>query len=75
MLVIQGEVDDFDTVMAQLRADYAADADAAKDCDPGFVAPTSVPATCGEEAAGDNDEHGRRKNVSLGSCGGRAPAW
>ena len=51
LLVIQGEVDDFDTVMAQLRADYAADADAAKDCNPGFVAPTSVPATCGEEAA------------------------
>ena len=52
LLVIQGEVDDFDTVMGQLRADYAADADAAKDCDPGFVVPASLPATC---AGGEAD--------------------
>ena len=75
LLVIQGEVDDFDTVMEQLRSDYAADADAAKDCDPGFVVPASLPATCagGEaEAVGDPVELAEAPAVPQRWCTGAA---
>jgi hypothetical protein len=49
LLVIQGD-DSIDAspenLRAQLRDAYDNDADVPKDCDPGFVAPDSLPAVC-----------------------------